>query len=91
MNCPPQHYSERGPALSRRWFLRDCGIGLGKIGLATLLTGAFRARVAAAAPGTADPMTPKAPHYPGRARAVIHLFMAGAPSQLDAPGIARYL
>ena len=28
-------------------------------------------------------MAPKPPHFPGKAKAVIHLFMAGAPSQLD--------
>ena len=30
-----------------------------------------------------DLMAPKQPHFPGKAKAVIHLFMAGAPSQLD--------
>jgi len=82
MNCQTHRFSERGLPLSRRWFLRECGIGLGKIGLASLLTDAFVSRaVAAAAP--VDLMAPKQPHFPGKARAVIHLFMAGAPSQLD--------
>ncbi|HKX61090.1 MAG TPA: DUF1501 domain-containing protein, partial [Verrucomicrobiae bacterium] len=81
MNCQTHHYPERGLPLSRRWFLRECGIGLGKIGLATLLTEAFAARTAAAE--SLDPMAPKPAHFAGRARAVIHLFMAGAPSQLD--------
>jgi hypothetical protein len=81
MNCQTHHYPERGLPLSRRWFLRECGIGLGKIGLATLLTEAFAARTAAAE--SIDPMAPKPAHFAGRARAVIHLFMAGAPSQLD--------
>ena len=89
MNCQsrsPQAYPERGAALSRRWFLRDCGIGLGKIGLAALLTDGVMARLAAHAAlpvAPPDPMAPKPPHFPGKARAVIHLFMAGAPSQLD--------
>ena len=81
MNCQTHHYPERGLPLSRRWFLRECGIGLGKIGLATLLTEAFAAKTAAAE--SLDPMAPKPAHFAGRARAVIHLFMAGAPSQLD--------
>ena len=81
MNCQPQHYPERGLPLSRRWFLRECGVGLGKIGLATLLADAFASgRALAQSP---DPMMGKPPHFPARARAVIHLFMAGAPSQLD--------
>ena len=79
MNCQSHHFSERGLPLSRRWFLRECGIGLGKIGLASLLTNALITR---AAPPV-DLMAPKPPHFPGKARAVIHLFMAGAPSQLD--------
>ena len=81
MNCQSNHFSERGLPLSRRWFLRECGVGLGKIGLASLLTDAFVSRASAAAP--IDLMTPKPPHFPGKAKAVIHLFMAGAPSQLD--------
>ncbi len=74
MNCQSDHYPERGTPLSRRWFLRDCGIGVGKLGLATLFADSFTARAA---------MEPKAGHFPGKAKAVIHLFMAGAPSQLD--------
>ncbi len=69
--------------LSRRWFLRDCGIGLGKLGLAALLTDAFASRTRAAIKAPADLMAPKPSHFPGKAKAVIHLFMAGAPSQLD--------
>jgi uncharacterized protein (DUF1501 family) len=83
MNCQKHVYSERGTPLSRRWFLRDCGIGLGKLGLAALLTDAFTSRALSAVKAPADPMLPKPPHFPGKAKAVIHLFMAGAPSQLD--------
>ena len=69
-------------SLSRRYFLRDCGLGLGKIAAAGLLTGSLGTR-ATAAPSPADPLAPKKPHFPGKAKAVIHLFMAGAPSQLE--------
>ena len=82
MNCQTNHFHERGLPLSRRWFLRECGIGLGKIGLASLLTDAFVSR-AMSAGAPVDLMAPKQPHFPGKAKAVIHLFMAGAPSQLD--------
>jgi uncharacterized protein (DUF1501 family) len=67
----------------RRWFLRDCGVGLGKIALAGLLTGSFTRRVLAVPAAPENPLAPRPPHFPGRAKAVIHLFMAGAPSQLD--------
>jgi uncharacterized protein (DUF1501 family) len=74
MNCQTQSYTERGSALSRRWFLRECGVGLGKMSLAALLADSFSSPASAAA---------LKPHYPGKAKAVIHLFMAGAPSHLD--------
>lgn len=81
MNCQSSGFSERGLPLSRRWFLRECGIGLGKLGLASLLTDAISP--SARAITVEDPMAPRNPHFKGKARAVIHLFMAGAPSQLD--------
>ncbi len=63
--------------ISRRHFLRDCGIGTGKIALAGLLADAFIPSALASS------SAPIAPHFPGKAKAVIHLFMAGAPSQLE--------
>jgi Protein of unknown function (DUF1501) len=71
MNSP--HLS--GLDLTRRHFLRDCGIGLGKVALAGLLAEGASAAV--------DPMRAKPAHFPGKVKAVIHLFMAGAPSHLD--------
>jgi Protein of unknown function (DUF1501) len=68
--------------VTRRHFFKECGIGLGKIALATTLTDAFAAR-AKAVSSPARILAPKAPHFPAKAKAVIHLFMAGAPSQLD--------
>jgi uncharacterized protein (DUF1501 family) len=59
--------------LTRRHFLQDCGVGVGKIALASLL----------AESAVADSPRVKAPHFMPRAKRVIHLFMAGAPSQLD--------
>ncbi len=64
--------------IARRHFLRDCGYGVGKVALASLLASQSRA-----AEPTSDPFMPKKPHFPAKAKAVIHLFMAGAPSQLD--------
>ena len=66
--------------ITRRHFLRDCGVGLGKIALAGLLTD----KLGAQTPGSfINPLAPRPPHFPGKAKAVIHLFMAGAPSHLD--------
>ncbi|MBI3683928.1 MAG: DUF1501 domain-containing protein [Acidobacteria bacterium] len=51
---------------ARRWFLKDCSIGLGAMALRQLM---------AAAPGK--------PHFEPKARRIIFLFMAGAPSHLE--------
>jgi hypothetical protein len=67
---------------TRRHFFRECGIGVGKFALASLLAGGL-SRQAVAAPTSANPLAAKPPHYPAKAKAVIHLFMAGAPSQLE--------
>jgi hypothetical protein len=74
--------------VSRRHFLQECGVGLGKVALAGLLTDTFTSRVSAApaptpTPASTDPLHPLKPHFPAKAKHVIHLFMAGAPSQLD--------
>jgi uncharacterized protein (DUF1501 family) len=87
----PKALPELPRTVARRHFLRECGVGLGKVALAGLLTDAL-ARPAAAAPA-ANPVAPRKPHFTPRARRVIHLFMAGAPSQLDLfdykPALAR--
>lgn len=85
MNCQSPHQRERGTAVSRRWFLQQCGLGLGRVGLASLLGRGVAA---------ADGFTPQPAQFPGRAKAVIHLFMAGAPSQLEMfdykPALVKY-
>ncbi|HLK57339.1 MAG TPA: DUF1501 domain-containing protein [Chthonomonadaceae bacterium] len=87
---------------ARRHFFRECGVGIGKIALASLLTDAFASGGALAqsgpGPGKGDaainPFAPKKPHFAPKAKRVIHLFMAGAPSQLDLfdykPDLAKY-
>src|SRR5438105_1323076 len=67
--------------ITRRHFFRECGVGVGKIALAGLLTGALARRAGAAPAGNL--LAPRRPHFAPRAKRVIHLFMAGAPSQLD--------
>ncbi|MFI5259971.1 MAG: DUF1501 domain-containing protein [Candidatus Limnocylindrales bacterium] len=70
-------------AVARRHFFRECGIGVGKIALAGLLSDAFTPS-SFGSPGDArHSLTPRSPHFAPKARRVIHLFMAGAPSQLD--------
>src|SRR5579871_5040298 len=73
---------EYAQQVTRRHFFRECGIGVGKIALASLLTNACT-QPSTASPKASDPLTPRRPHFAPKAKRVIHLFMAGAPSQLD--------
>ena len=59
---------------TRRHFFRDCGIGVGKIALASLMLDQASSFQATAA--TLDPTNSK-PHVTARAKRVIYLFMAG--------------
>jgi hypothetical protein len=65
------------PTRSRREFVRDAFCGFGGLALASLLE---REQARAGAP---NPLGPKPPHFPAKARAVIFLFMAGGPSHLE--------
>jgi hypothetical protein len=68
-----------GHYLSRRWFLHDCGVGLASIAASALLAN----DAARATPAAGNPLAPRPPHYPARARRVIYMFQAGAPSHLE--------
>ncbi|MBV6433530.1 MAG: hypothetical protein IANPNBLG_03708 [Bryobacteraceae bacterium] len=60
-----------GNHIARRWFLKDCAIGLGAMAAQSLMA------------ATAGPMSPKKPQFEPTAKRVIFLFMAGAPSHLE--------
>jgi hypothetical protein len=80
MSCHDRLYRHTPPRqLARRWFLKECGVGLGAIAL-NQLAGGPHARGAASA---VDPLAVKQPHFSARAKNVIFLFMAGAPSHLE--------
>ena len=70
---------------TRRHFFRDCAVGVGSAALSTLLANDAAASGGLTSPGSPrrDPLAPKKPHFPAKAKAVIYLFMAGAPSQLE--------
>ncbi len=65
---------------TRRHFFHECALGLGSLALASLLGDN---RLSAEPQASANPLAPRPPHFPGRARSVIQLFMAGGPSQLE--------
>jgi Protein of unknown function (DUF1501) len=65
--------------LSRRELLTRTGSGLGLLGLAGLLADAGNLP---AAPSV-NPLAPKSPHFPGRVKRIIHIYLNGGPSQID--------
>jgi hypothetical protein len=72
--------------LARRWFLRDCGVGLAAAAAHSLLARDGHAATSNAKPRTPNsskPLAPKAPHFAPRAKRVIYMFQAGAPSHLE--------
>lgn len=66
--------------LTRRTFFKEIGFGIGGMALSQLLVEAVGAQPQSA-PGKASPS--KFPNFSPKAKSVIFLFMAGAPSQLD--------
>ncbi len=68
---------------SRRWFLRDCGLGFGSIALASLLNPAHVQAGSFPNASLATPLAPRQPHFAPKAKRVIYLFQSGAPSHLD--------
>lgn len=72
--------------LTRRHFIRESAMGLGALALGSLLPGCMgkgTGNGSALEFDPAHPMLPRAPHFPGKARSVIFIHMAGAPSQLE--------
>src|SRR5947209_2519917 len=57
--------------IARRWLMQQCGVGLGAMALSQLLN------------ASENPLAPKKPHFAPKAKSVIYLFMAGAPSHLE--------
>ncbi len=78
-------------AATRRHFFKQSGFGIGAAALTGLLNNTLFAHDVTTA---ANPVAPKAPMFPAKAKSIIYLFMAGAPSQLDLldskPALQKY-
>src|SRR3954464_12367670 len=74
------------PPVSRRQWLKTASCGFGYLALAGLATEEAQA-------AATNPMTPKVPHFPARAKRVIFLCMRGGPTHVDTfdykPALAR--
>jgi hypothetical protein len=82
-------------ALTRREFLSRCGMGMGALTLGSLFgaTNTLRAEGEASA-GFINPLATRQPHFPGKAKRVIHIFANGGPSHVDTfdpkPALDKY-
>jgi hypothetical protein len=70
---------ERIQLATRRHFLRDSQLALGGLALSSLLGGTS----AGATSEVVNPLAPRAPHFPGKAKRVIYLHLTGSPPHLD--------
>ena len=69
---------------TRRDFLQRTGMGMGAMSLASILGQSLGGTGLAAAAGKSlSPLVPKKPHFPAKAKAVIHIFAEGGPSHVD--------
>ncbi|MGE3315532.1 MAG: DUF1501 domain-containing protein [Planctomycetaceae bacterium] len=74
---------------TRREMLVQSGLGMGMFGLASLL-----GESQAVASGFENPLTSKSPHFPAKAKHIIHIFLNGGPSHIDTfdpkPSLEKY-
>ena len=93
MNISEHRPSHADFCVTRRQFLNRFGMGFGALSLAALLGPGFGGASAQAA-ADLSPLAPRAPHFPGTAKRVIHIFTQGGPSHIDTwdpkPGMANY-
>ena len=82
MDPRTQHCGRYEPVSNRREFLSKAGTGLGMLALADLM-GSHGLLATEAPSGAANPLAPRSPHFPAKAKSVIWLFMEGAPSSVD--------
>ena len=89
----PDYTPQFDCSLTRRELLRRSGMGLGLLGLAGVLqqggllsaegTGAAARKSGDETAGYQNPLAERRPHFPAKAKRVIHLFMNGGPSHVD--------
>src|SRR5437867_7739618 len=83
MNPLSHHCGRFAKFTNRRDFLKKAGAGFGLLALADLLRGDGLLAADLEPARGLDPMAPRPPHYPAKAKSIIWLFMEGAPSSVD--------
>ena len=99
MNFQDEILNEGKKLITRRHFFKNCGVGLGSVALTSLLNENLFAAQQSNNPlantlVASNPLAPKQPHFPGKAKRVIYVFQAGGPSHLDLfdykPALVKY-
>ena len=76
---------ENAQQITRKYFFKECFSGLGAMALGSMLGGCdwLGSKDSFGAFNNTNPLMAQAPHFIGKAKSVIYLHMAGAPSQLE--------
>ena len=81
-------------AFARRALLQQCGMGLGMLGLTSLLDDEGLVAASPAPDRALSPLAPRRTHFARKAKSVIWLFINGGPSHIDTwdyrPALAKY-
>ncbi len=91
---PNPHTLVTPQPFSRRSLLARSAMGLGSLALAGVLQDDQRLALAEVDQVASDPLAVRAPHFPGKAKRVIHFFLNGGPSHVDTfdpkPALQKY-
>ncbi|HLY60109.1 MAG TPA: DUF1501 domain-containing protein [Terriglobia bacterium] len=86
-NFPLNDAHEMLRSVTRRYFFKQAGFGVGAAALTSLLNRSLLAGDLGLPAGSpraeVNPMSPRPPMFAPKAKSIIYLFMAGAPSQVD--------
>ena len=85
MHPPHTHFPQPATFCSRREAIKRAGAGFGLLALASLLRDEGLLMPSAFGGGLSEvnPLAPHQPHFPAKAKHVIHIFAEGAPSHVD--------
>jgi len=93
MNHSESVFEAAAKALRRRWFMRDCSVGLAGLAATELLRGEQMAHSAGFFGGEfagdsngekSGPLSPKPPHFPGKVKRVVYMFSGWSPKSIGA-------
>ena len=80
--------------LTRRDFVCRCGMGMASLSLASFFGEMGLLTLPANAAESINPLSPKGPQFPGKAKRVVHFFLNGGPSHVDTfdpkPALEKY-